>query len=458
MKYAVIDLETTGGSVAQGGRIIEIAIIVLEDGVEIDRFESFVNPEMNIPPFIQNLTGIKNGMVRNAPKFFEIAKKVVEITKDCLFVAHNADFDYNFVKDEFKSLGYKYRRNSVCTVELSRVLLPGKKSYSLGKLCDEIGIPHNSRHRAIGDTEATAKLFQLLLQQPKADEVIEEMTDYDVYSSKKHYQLSKEKIDNLPDETGVYYLYNEEEELIYIGKSKNIRKRILQHLSNKSTPRAIRMAEMVRDVKTTLTGSELIALLLESDEIKKHLPRFNRAQRRAKTFFGIYQSYDDNGYVNFSIAPLSDGDHPVTTTFSRKEAEKILDRMVDKNNLCQKLAGIDHSDKACFRYHLKNCNGACIQEETPEEYNKRALQASMRFSYGVPNMFLIDKGREENERAVVQIAKGIYRGFGYIKMDENYSPKALEKVITPYADNADVNKIIRGILRKKKGIERKVFY
>lgn len=458
MKYAVIDLETTGGSVAQGGRIIEIAIIILEDGVEIDRFESFVNPEMNIPPFIQNLTGIKNGMVRNAPKFFEIAKKVVEITKDCLFVAHNADFDYNFVKDEFKSLGYKYRRNSVCTVELSRVLLPGKKSYSLGKLCDEIGIPHNSRHRAIGDTEATAKLFQLLLKQPKAMETIEEMTEYDVYSSKKHYQLPKEVIDNLPDETGVYYLYNKEGDLIYVGKSKNIRKRILQHLSNKSTPRAIRMAEMVSEVKTTLTGSELIALLLESDEIKKHLPRFNRAQRRAKAFFGIYQNYDAKGYINFSIAPLEDGDHPVTTTFSRKEAEKILDRMVDKNNLCQKLSGIDHSDKACFRYHLKNCNGACIEEESPEEYNKRALQAAMRFSYGVPNMFLIDKGRNEKEKAVVQIAKGIYRGFGYINVGENYSADELKKVITPYKDNADVNKIIRGILRKKKGIERKIYY
>lgn len=458
MKYAVIDLETTGGSVAQGGRIIEIAIIILEGGIEIDRFESFVNPEMNIPPFIQSLTGIKNGMVRNAPKFFEVAKKVVEITKDCLFVAHNADFDYNFVKDEFNALGYKYRRNSVCTVELSRELLPGMKSYSLGKLCDEIGIPHNSRHRAIGDTEATAKLFQLILKQSKADEVIEEMTDYDVYSSKKHYQLSKEIIDNLPDETGVYYLYDKDEALIYIGKSKNIRKRTLQHLSNKSTPKAERMADMIRNVKTTLTGSELVALLLESDEIKKHLPKFNRAQRRTKTFFGIYQSYDDKGYINFSIAPLTDGDYPVTTTFSRKEAEKILDRMVDKNNLCQKLSGIDNSEKSCFRYHLKNCNGACIDEESVEEYNKRALLASMRFSYGVPNMFLIDKGRNEDEKAVVQITKGIYRGFGYIQLNENYSAQELEKVITTYSDNADVNKIIRGILRKKKGIERKIFY
>ncbi|ANQ48929.1 GIY-YIG nuclease family protein [Flammeovirga sp. MY04] len=458
MKYAVIDLETTGGSVAQGGKIIEIAIIVLENGVEIDRFESFVNPEMNIPPFIQQLTGIKNATVKDAPKFFEIAKKVVEVTENCTFVAHNAEFDYNFVKDEFKLLGYKYLRNSLCTVETSRILLPGKKSYSLGKLCDEIGIPHNKRHRAIGDTEATAKLFQLLLEQENAEQVIEEMTVYDVYSSKKHYMIKKEVIDALTDETGVYYLYNEEEELIYIGKSKNIRKRILQHLSNKSTPRAIRMAEMVRDVKTTITGSELIALLLESDEIKKHQPRFNRAQRRTKQFFGIYKYIDDNNYINFRIAPLSEGDYPVTTTFSRKEAERILDRMIEKNNLCQKLCGIDHSQNSCFRYQLKNCKGACCGEETAESYNVRANEAAMRFSYGAPNVFLIDKGREDNERGVIQIENGIYKGFGYVKKSNNYNPDKLKKVITKYKDNADVNKIIRGMLRKKKGIERKVFY
>ncbi|NLR90606.1 3'-5' exonuclease family protein [Flammeovirga agarivorans] len=458
MKYAVIDLETTGGSVAQGGRIIEIAIIILEDGVEINRFESFVNPEMSIPPFISKLTGIKNNMVKDAPKFFEIAKQVVEVTKDCLFVAHNADFDYNFVKDEFKELGYKYRRNSICTVELSRVLLPGKQSYSLGKLCDEIGIPHNKRHRAIGDTEATAKLFQLLLEQENALQTIEEMTVYDVYSSKRHYQLSKDIIDNLPDETGVYYLYNKEEELIYVGKSKNIRKRILQHLSNKTTPRAVRMADMVRNVKTTLTGSELVALLLESDEIKKYQPRFNRAQRRTKQYFGIYKLFDEKGYINFKIAPLSEGDYPVTTTFSRKEADRILDRMIDKNELCPKLCGVDHSKAACFRYHLKTCKGACCDEEAVESYNKRAMVAAERFGYGVPNMFILDKGRDEQEKAIVQIEKGIYRGFGFVKNKKEYSPSELKKAIKSYKDNADVNKIIRGILRKKKGIERKIFY
>ncbi|MBB6460963.1 exonuclease domain-containing protein [Flammeovirga kamogawensis] len=458
MKYAVIDLETTGGSVAQGGKIIEIAIIVLEDGIEIDRYESFVNPEMGIPPFIAGLTGIKNSMVKNAPKFFEIAKDVVEVTKGCVFVAHNADFDYNFVKDEFAELGFKYRRNSICTVELSRRLLPGMKSYSLGKLCDEIGIPHNKRHRAIGDTEATAKLFQLLLKQENAADIIEEMTDYDVYNSKKHYQLSREQIDSLPDETGVYYLYNKDKDLIYIGKSKNIRKRVLQHLSNKTTPRAIKMADEVRDVTFEATGSELVALLLESDEIKKHLPKYNRAQRRTKTYFGIYQSTNEEGYYTFKIAPLADGDYPITTTFSRKEAEKILDRMVDKNSLCQKLCGIDNSSKACFRYQLKTCNGACIGEETPEKYNERAKIAAMRFSYGVPNMFIIDKGRNEKEKAVVQIAKGIYRGFGYIDINEDYSTEEMKSVIKKYNDNADVNKIIRGILRKKKGVERKIFY
>jgi DNA polymerase-3 subunit epsilon len=160
--YAIIDIETTGQSAAKG-KITEIAIFI-HDGFQItDSFSSLINPECYIPDFITDLTGIDNEMVREAPKFYEVARRVVEMTQDKIFVAHNASFDYRFVQEEFKRLGYDYQRKTMCTVRLGRKFLPGHKSYSLGKICDELGISINGRHRAAGDALATTKLFEIIL-------------------------------------------------------------------------------------------------------------------------------------------------------------------------------------------------------------------------------------------------------------------------------------------------------
>ncbi|MEH0155563.1 exonuclease domain-containing protein [Limibacter armeniacum] len=457
MKYAIVDIETTGGN-AKTGKITEIALFVHDGEKVIDEFTSLVNPECDIPPFITSLTGISNKMVKDAPKFYEIAKKIVEVTEDCVIVAHNSEFDYSFIKQEFQQLGYKYRKNTLCSVEMSRRLIPNCQSYSLGKLCKELGIDLNGRHRAYGDAEATVKLFEMMLEKEYVQAVMDEVMRYDLYNAKIHANIKREVIDQLPDETGVYYLYDENEELIYIGKSKNIRKRILQHLSNTSTQRAQRMARGVRNIDFVLTGSELIALLLESDEIKKHQPRYNRAQRKTKIHFGIYKALDDKGYINFQVAPIEMGDHPVTTAFSRQEGTRLLEKMSERFNLCQKLCGLYKAEKSCFQYQIKQCKGACVQEESVESYNQRAEKASQIFSYGVSNVMLIDEGRHAEERAVVQIENGMYKGFGYIEVNGGVSKiDELKAVIKPYKDNKDVNKIIRGYLRKKK-LEKQIQY
>lgn len=450
MKYAIVDIETTGGN-AQNGKITEVAFIV-HDGYQIvDEFSTLVNPECDIPPFITSLTGISNKMVESAPKFYEVAKKIVEITEDCILVAHNSEFDYGFLKEEFRKLGYKFLKDTLCTVQLSRKLLPGYPSYSLGKLCKSIGIQLNDRHRAFGDAKATVILFEMILSKAYAQEVIEDTMVYDLYNAKIHAKIKKEIIDGLPELTGVYYLYNDAEELIYIGKSKNIRKRVLQHFSNKSTKKAIKMAAEIAQIDYVHTGSELVALLLESDEIKKNQPVYNRAQRKTRTHFGIYKTYDEYGYVNFDVAPLSQGDSPVTTAFSRQEGIRILERMAERHNLCQKLCGLYKSEKSCFQYQVKQCDGACIQNEDPESYNLRAEKAQRYFSYGVSNVILVDEGRHEEEKAVIQIEKGVYRGFGYFDTnDAAMNIRAMKSVIQPYKDNKDVNKIIRGYLRKSK--------
>ena len=227
--YAIVDIETTGGKYNEEG-VTEIAIYKFDGHEVVDQFISLVNPERPIQPFVVNLTGINNEMLRNAPKFYEVAKRIVEITTDCTIVAHNAKFDYRIMRLEFRRLGYEFQRQSLCTVELSKKLIPNMPSYSLGKLVKSLGIPLTDRHRASGDALATVKLFKLLLQKDSQKEIIKRS----VRSNPKNNLDTKliQIIDELPSSTGVYYMHNEAGDVIYIGKSKNIKKRINQHFTN----------------------------------------------------------------------------------------------------------------------------------------------------------------------------------------------------------------------------------
>ena len=219
-------------------------------------------------------------MLRNAPKFFEVAKRIVEITQDCIIVAHNAKFDYRVLRMEFERLGFQFERPTLCTVELAKHLIPGHKSYSLGKITRALGIPVSDRHRASGDAVATVKLFKLLLAKDVEKTIVKQTV-----RSEPKFQLEprlKDIIDNLPSETGVYYMHDDHGELIYIGKSKNIKHRVNQHFTSQA-PKSKRVQLKVASVSYEATGSELVALLKESEEIKRNKPIFNRAQRR--TYF-----------------------------------------------------------------------------------------------------------------------------------------------------------------------------
>ncbi len=270
--YAIIDLETTGGKYNEEG-ITEVAIHKF-DGVDIiDSFVSLVNPEKEIQPFVVNLTGINNKMLRNAPKFFEVAKRIIEITNDCILVAHNASFDYRILKTEFRRLGYDFDIPTLCTVELSKIIIPDLESYSLGKLCRNIGIPVSDRHRANGDAIATVKLLQLLLQKDK-DKIIVKRT---IRSGNKRY-LSKKLLallEDLPLETGIFYLHRYNGDILYIGKGKNIKKEV-NNVFLRSSNKARSLLKEMSTVSFDLTGSELIAQLKFNDEIKNHKPRFNK--------------------------------------------------------------------------------------------------------------------------------------------------------------------------------------
>jgi len=455
--FAIIDIETTGGN-PRRDKITDIAVII-HDGIKVIRqFSSLVNPECRIPYHITALTGITNEMVSGAPRFYEIAKELVELTSETVFVAHNVSFDYGFIKSEFQRLGYDFKREKLCTVRLSRKIIPGHASYSLGRLCDDLNIEINNRHRALGDAIATAQLFNILLQTESVN-CTNYISDTGTMGYLHHPLLNTEKVKNLPEEPGVYYMYNKDGDLIYIGKSRNIRNRVLSHFSNKSTSKALNMQSVVADVDCERTGSELIALLKESFEIKKHKPLFNRRQRRSLFRYELRYFIDAGGYLRFSIEKTTECDRAPLVCFSTKaEAHSFLIKIIEKHELCQKLCGIYPTEGNCFHYEIGACKGACIGREQAEIYNIRANRVINEYNFGIRNMLIIDEGRNLYEKSVVKIENGKYIGFGYFApsfIEDN--PMIFHECITQYPDNREVQQIIKQFLRNNR-VEKIMVY
>ena len=440
--YAIIDIETTGGS-AVFERITEIAVFIYDGEKIVDQFTSLVNPERPIPYYITKLTGINDQMVERAPTFEQLAPKIDQITEGCFFVAHNVTFDYNFVREEFHRVGFKYERKTLCTVKLSRKLIPGKRSYSLGNLCQEIGINVKDRHRAAGDALATVKLFELLLS---ADPSLANQIAHQLPNGMPIHLLER-----LPESTGVYYFYDESNGLIYIGRSINIRERVLSHFYNRSGKKAQEIKRLIHNIDFELTGSDLIAQLKESDEINQHKPLFNSSQKRSVSGYGICATIDENGYQSLKVIKNPSDNIPHAAYSNKVLAQQELEALCEKYFLCKKINGLQDAVGACFQHGLGICLGACIGMEEPESYNRRTREALKQFDYIHQNMIILDKGRTINEKAVVMIENGKYLGFGFIDLTcFGGSMDEFRDCIKKHEDNRDIQKIINGYLLKKK--------
>lgn len=444
--YAILDIETTGGKYNEEG-ITEIAIYRYDGHKVTDRFISLVNPEKDIQPFVVNLTGINNNMLRSAPKFFEVAKRIVEITDNCIIVAHNSQFDYRILRTEFRRLGFDFNRKTICTVELSKKLIPGKDSYSLGKLVRSLGIPVSDRHRANGDAQATVKLFKLLLAKDTSKEIIK-----GVVKTETTGQLIPRFLDiveQLPSATGVYYIHKSDGSIIYIGKSRNIKKRVNQHLTGTSS-KAKRIQTEIATVTYEETGSELIALLKESEEIKINKPTYNRAQRKNFFQYSLHKSLNENGYITLKISKADARKKSITAFSSLEEAKNFLYKITEEFSLCQKLNDLYDSQRQCFGYTINKCNGACIKEETVTEYNQRVEAFLKTYSYQGQNVIIVDRGREVDERSAVLIENGTFMGFGFYNLNyQIHNSEILKSVITPMQNNKDVQYIIQSYLRRR---------
>ena len=445
--YTIIDIETTGNGI-KGNRITEISIFKYDGHEVVDEFTSLVNPECEIPAFITGLTGIDNDMVRNAPLLEEIIPEIESITKDTIFVAHSVNFDYNVIKNQFNLLGHDFSRKKLCTVRLSRKLLPGYHSYSLGKLTAALGIPLTDRHRARGDAHATVLLFHKLLRTDNAESVFKLFLNSKSQEATLPSALPKEEYLKLPTTAGVYYFKDKKGKIIYIGKAKNIKKRVLSHFYNKKTKEITLCAETA-SLAYEETGNELIALLKESAEIKHYYPKYNRAQKRTIQQYGIFSYEDRNGIIHLAFNKIKMAPNPVAICHSTTEARQYLETLCSTFELCPKYCHLQENVAVCSHYKIKECIGICSDLKHVEEYNQRVTKALESSQKVQSNLVIKTNGRHTEEQAFVIVRESNYFGYGFVPVENTIEHiEDLEMFIIPQKNTFETQRIVESYLRK----------
>jgi DNA polymerase-3 subunit epsilon len=455
--YAIVDIETTGGY-AENHRVTEIAIFH-HDGFRItDEFHTLINPGRNVPQFITGLTGITTEMVREAPSFEEVAEEIHSWLKEKVFVAHNAHFDYSFIKKELEEVGIAWSPKKLCTVRLSRKIVPGLHSYSLGRLAESLGIKIPNRHRAGGDAHATAQIFSVLLKRDQSG-VIEKALKRNSGETILPPNLPKEDFDKLPARAGVYYFHDARGQVIYVGKAINIKKRIAGHFTGEAREwNRSNIRNEIHRISFELTGNELIALILESQEIRRLWPKYNLAQKFKSEEWGIYDYEDRNGYLRFVVNVVNKGARPLITFSSKGDAWNFLWEKVKEFELCPKLSGLQLAKGLCFSHQSGTCKGGCEGVESSKRYNKRAQKAVDSFFEKGETVAIIGKGRKVEEKSVVLVENGNYLGYGFMAHNESISNlESAKSYIKLSKENRVVQNLINSYLMNPRGSEIVVF-
>ena len=439
-------METTGGR-ASRDKITEIGIVLYDGNEIIDTYESLLNPETYIPAGIIQLTGITQEMVKDAPLFHEVARDIVEFTEGAIFVAHNVRFDYGFLREEYKRLGYTYTRKQLCTVRMSRKAFPGLPSYSLENLIRHFNIPTDARHRALADARATTTLLERILERKQNQEEVRVMVNMGIKESRLPKGVSLDQIHDLPESCGVYYFHNKNGDVVYVGKSINIKKRIAEHFADQ-TDKGRRLQEHVADISFEETGSELVALLLESHEIKRLRPPINRAQRRTKFPFAIHTYKNKDGYICFDVirnnAKNREQYEVISEYPSMSSAKGRLNFLVKDMELCARFCHLFPGNGPCFHFHLKQCRGACADQESVEDYNERAAAALERLKTVFDEDFLLlDEGRNIDEQSVILVQGGHFAGYGYVSAEKGADLDTLRNAVKTYPGYPDTARIIQ---------------
>jgi DNA polymerase III subunit epsilon len=445
-EYAIVDIETTGGN-ASGSRITEIAIIIHDGTTIIDRWETLVNPQKEIPLPIFALTGITNEMVCNAPVFDDIAEKVMQMLTDRIFVAHNVNFDHSFIRHQLEEAGFKWTARKLCTVRAARKIRPGIYSYSLGNLCRSLDIPIENRHRAGGDADATAILFSRLLEWDTGGE-IPKMLKKASQDQRLPPNLPPEDFERLPERPGVYYFYDRSGKVVYVGKAVNLKKRVASHFGgHKITPQRQHFLRDIHAVSFEVCATELMALLLECAEIKKLWPVYNKALKRFDAKYGLYEYEARNGYKYLAVGKLAKHQACIEVFHSEHEGINVLRELAQRS-------GIDH--RFC-KY------GRPAEGEAPRQHDTANLPDVMYHNGQVqnaidlllvnrPSFAIVDKGRSADERSCIWVENGHFYGMGYIASDIGFNdPSGLKDHVVRYKSDRYIMQLINTFAEKHPG-------
>jgi len=428
MRFAVVDIETTGGFPQQHG-ITEIAIVLM-DGNEIEgQYSTLVNPHQPIPPFIVNMTGISDAMVSKAPSFHLVADKIYQLLHDRVFVAHNVNFDFSFVKYHLQEAGYQLQTPKLCTIRTSRKVFPGFKKYGLGHLTRELGIHIENRHRAGGDALATAQVLQLILAKDGLH-VIKDMLKKENRFQILPPNLNEQQVKDLPAQPGVYYFKDAKGKVIYVGKAKLLNKRVVSHFTGLDTSK--KRQEFLRNIHSidfATCPTEFSACLLESVEIKRLWPAYNKSQKRYEQLWGIYHFEDSRGYLRLAIDKKQKYSQPVAVFPMLADAHRMLWKIVRDFSLDPVLCFLDKS--------------LLLQYPDPETYNLN-VEAAIHWVQSKNETFLI-----RDKYSCILVEEGRFFGMGSIEPKEHLSElRTVKSLLTPYPENEIIRSMIRNFVER----------
>jgi DNA polymerase-3 subunit epsilon len=428
--YAIVDIETTGSHPDKNG-ITEIAI-VLHNGKEVEgRYVTLVNPGIQIPKYISFLTGITNEIVETAPSFSEVAFSIFNLLNNRIFIAHNVNFDYSFIRHHLIENGYHWMPKKLCTLKLSRKAFPGLVKYGLGHLCKTFDIPVQNRHRAGGDADATAILFQKILNEG-GEKLIKEFLKKENHEQILPPNLSKENIDKLPYVPGVYYFHNAKGKIIYVGKAKCLKKRVLSHFTGLNTGK--KRQDFLRNIYSitfTECPTEFTAFILESIEIKKYWPEYNFSQKKAEQFYGIYFFEDSAGFKRLAIDKKRKHTEPVASFVLLADAHRTLWKLVKEFELHPALCFLEKQS-----FIPKNFE--------PEIYNQRITNAVSFLQKNLGTFAIVEPQVTGNQKSCVLIENGKFYGMGLLPYDNSsYETIHLKNYLTVYPENEMIRTLVK---------------
>jgi len=437
--YAVVDIETTGGYAAENG-ITEIGVVVTDGTSVRDTFYTMLNPMTPIPSFIESLTGITNDMVKDLPAFDSVAEELFSLLRDKIFVAHNVNFDFSFIKYHLSQSGFQLEVRKLDTIRLSRHIIPGLKGYGLDKLCRFLKIKINGRHSALGDAMAATEILHELIRRDGVKFISQSLK-----SGRGEVSLppnvNEEKINQLPTGPGVYFFHEKSGKVIYVGKARNIKRRVKNHFSNnKPGKQKQEFLKKVYSITFQETATELMAFILEGIEIKKRWPEQNKAQKWREHIYGLYSYIDSAGYQRLFLEKEFKQIKPFCTFGSLTEGLIFLRSLIRDYELCPYLCFLTKSKDDCEKSGYQ-CHGACSMKEASDSYNHRVEKCIREISERLPSFAILDKGVKPDEKSCILVEKGKFVGMGYVP-ENKMDMEEMKRAITPYVDNLYVRSLI----------------